>query len=200
MSNTDRPPRRNRPPLLRPGALLLVCFLATTVAPVVRAEASLEIRDASLALDEGVYELDASLDLRLPEDARRAIDAGLTMRLDYDIRISRMRQYLPDPDIAALVQSYEISYHALSQRYLLRNLNTGEQHDFGVLEAALERLCEVRGLPVLDAALAKEGPTYEVRIRAVLDLGKVPDALGWLLFWTDDWNATSEWYAWTLRR
>jgi hypothetical protein len=26
-----------------------------------------------------------------------------------------------------------------------------------------------------------------------------PDALNWLLFWTDDWSATSEWYAWTHR-
>jgi hypothetical protein len=25
-----------------------------------------------------------------------------------------------------------------------------------------------------------------------------PDALNWLLFWADDWSATSEWYAWTL--
>ena len=199
MSNTDRPSRRTMPQFPRPGALLLLCFLATLIAPAAFAEARLVIRSASVALDEGVYELNARLDLALPEDARKAIDAGVTLRLDYEIEISRVRSYLPDDGIASLVQSYELQYHALSQRYLLRNLNTGEQQDFGTLSAALERLSDVRGLPVIDAALVREGPTYEVRIRAVLDMGTVPDALSWLLFWTDDWGASSKWYSWTLR-
>ena len=196
----DFPSRRAMPQFLRPGILLLLCFLATLAAPAALAETRLKIRSASVALDEGVYELDAALDLAIPDDARKAIDAGLTMRLDYEIEIARVRAYLPDDGIASLVQTYEVRYHALSQRYLLRNLNTGEQQDFGTLSAALERLSDVRGLPVIDAALVGAGPTYEVRIRAVLDMGTVPDALGWLLFWTDDWSMTSEWYSWTLRR
>ena len=200
MSNTDSASRRATLQFLRPGLLLAMCFLATLAAPAALAQGRIAIRDASLALDEGVYELDAGMELRLPQDARKAIDAGLTLRLDYDIRIARVRQYMPDDGIASLVQSYEISYHALSQRYLLRNLNTGEQQDYGTLDAALERLGEVRGLPVIDAALVEEGPTYEVGVRVVLDMGTVPDALGWLMFWTDDWSMTSEWYSWTLRR
>ena len=199
MSNTDHSSLRAMPQFLRPGALLLLCFLATLAAPGALADTRLAIRSASVALDEGVYELDATLDLRLPDDARKAIDAGLTLRLEYEIEISRVRAYLPDDGIASLVQSYELRYHALSQRYLLRNLNTGEQQDLGTLPAALERLEDVRGLPVIDAALVREGPTYEVRIRAVLDMGTVPDALSWLLFWTDDWGASSKWYSWTLR-
>lgn len=200
MSNTPSVRRRTTLQLPRLGALLLVCFLATTTAPVALAQARLEIRAASLALDEGVYELDAGMELELPEDARKAIEAGLALRIDYDIRISRVRRYIPDAGVASLVQSYEVSYHALSQRYLLRNMNTGEQHDFGTLDAALERVEEVRGLPVIDAALVEDGPTYEVGVRAVLDMGTVPDALSWLLFWTDDWSNSSEWYSWTLRR
>ncbi|MGB5104327.1 MAG: DUF4390 domain-containing protein [Steroidobacteraceae bacterium] len=200
MSNTASVRRCPTLQLLRPGALLLVCFLATMVAPVALAQTRVEIRSASLALDEGVYELDAGMDLELPEDARKAIDAGLALRIDYDIRISRVRQYIPDAGIASLVQSFEVSYHALSQRYLLRNMNTGEQQDYGTLDAALERVEEVRGLPVIDAALVEEGPTYEVGVRAVLDMGTAPDALSWLLFWTDDWSTSSEWYSWTLRR
>jgi len=195
----DFPSRRAMPQFLRPGILLLLCFLATLAAPAALAETRLKIRSASVALDEGVYELDAALDLAIPDDARKAIDAGLTMRLDYEIEIARVRAYLPDDGIASLVQTYEVRYHALSQRYLLRNLNTGEQQDFGTLSAALERLSDVRGLPVIDADLVGAGPTYEVRIRAVLDMGTVPDALSWLLFWTDDWSASSKWYTWTLR-
>ena len=179
----------------------LLCFFATLVfGPVRAADTAVEVIGASIKLDEGVYALDADLEIDLPGGARRAIDAGLTLRLSYEIEMERVRRYLPDPDVATLVQGYELSYHALSQRYLLRSLNTSEQQDFGGLAAALDRLSSVRGLPIIDAAMLEPGPAYTVRVRAVLTLRSAPDTLSWLLFWTDDWSATSEWYEWTHRR
>jgi hypothetical protein len=175
------------------------CFFATLTVGQAAAATSVEVTRASIALDDGVYELDVDLGLNLPGGARRAIEAGLTLRLNYEIEIARVRRYLPDPDVASLVQSYELGYHALSQRYLLRNRNTGEQQDFGALSSALDRLATVRGLPLIDATLLEPGTTYEVRVRAEMRLRSAPDTFGWLLFWTEDWSATSEWYAWTHR-
>jgi hypothetical protein len=180
-------------------AAWLLCFLATLAMPAFGAT-RLAVTTASVALDEGIYELDARLDIKVPEAGRRALEAGLTLKLDYQIEIARVRRYMPDAGVASLHQSYELSYHALSQRYLLRNLNSGEQYDFGTLQGALDRLAEVRGLPLLDSSLLEAGATYEFRVRAVLNLRSAPDTLSWLLFWTDDWSATSEWFAWTLRR
>ena len=177
----------------------LLCFLATLAWPA-HADTKLAVTEAAVAVDDGVYERDARLELGLPEQARRAIDAGLTLHLRYDIEVARVRRYVPDAEVASLEQSYELSYHALSQRYLVRNLNTGEQQDFGTLQSALDSLAEVRGLPLLDSGLLEPGSSYEFRVRAVLTLRSAPDTLSWLLFWTDDWSATSEWYAWTLRR
>jgi Domain of unknown function (DUF4390) len=188
-------PRRS-PPFSALCGWVLLCFLATTAA---HAETTLIIRDGELRLGENVYELDTTLVIELDDAARNAIDGGLTMRLDYEIGISRIRNYLPDDGIASLVQSYELNYHALSQRYLLRNLNTSEQFDFGSLEAALGRLSSIRSLPVIDANLLPPGAAYNIRVRAVLDMGGTPAALKWLLFWTEDWGAASRWYSWTLR-
>jgi len=199
MSNSSLEPcrERQRSRGFRGGWLL--CFLATLAWPA-HADTKLAVTDAAVAIDDGVYELNARLDLGLPEQARRAIDAGLTLHLRYDIEVARVRRYVPDAEVASLEQSYELSYHALSQRYLVRNLNTGEQQDFGTLQSALDSLAEVRGLPLLDSGLLEPGSSYEFRVRAVLTLRSAPDTLSWLLFWTDDWSATSEWYAWTLRR
>jgi hypothetical protein len=198
MSNSQSPSRRSAQEFLRQGAMLLLCFLATAGATTAAAQTVVEVHSASLSLDQDIYELDARLEIRLPEDARKAIEAGLTMRLDYEIELARVRNYMPDATVAELVQSYELNYHALSQRYLVRNLNTGEQLDFGTLQAALERLTEVRGLPVADSALVEPNREYEARVRAVLDLNSGSEALRWILFWTDDWSATSEWYEWPL--
>ena len=193
--NLSEAPRRS-PPFAALGGWVLLCFLATSVA---RAETTLIIRDGELRLGGNVYELDTSLVIELDDEARKAIEGGLTMRLDYEIVISRIRNYLPDDGIASLVQSYELNYHALSQRYLLRNLNTSEQFDFGTLQAALDRLSQIRSLPVIDANLLPPGVAYDIRVRAVLDMGGTPAALKWLLFWTENWGAASRWYSWTLR-
>jgi hypothetical protein len=201
MSNSKSVSFRRVPQLLRCGAIMLLCFLATSALTPAFAETSAVVRSASLALDpaQDVYELNAKVDIALPEDARKGIEAGLTLRFVYEIALSRVRGYWPDANVAELVQAYELSYHALSQRYLLRNLNTGEQQDFGSLQAALEQLGDVRGLPVIDADLVKDDGRYEVSLRAVIDLSTTPAALQWLLFWTDDWSAASEWFTWPLR-
>jgi hypothetical protein len=191
---------RKSPFLARCAVWLALCFIAT-VGPAAHAEdeSKLKIREAQAAVDEGVYELDAKLDLTLPDGARRAVESGLTLRLTYVITVDRVRRYMPDANVAELEQRYEVSYHALSQRYLVKNLNTAEQQDFGSLQAALDRVCDLRGLPVIDTALVAKGPAYEGRIRAVLEMSTAPDVLGWLLFWTDDWSAESDWKTWTLR-
>ncbi len=179
---------------------LLLCVIATSVVPeAVAADSRLDLREVAVVVDEGVYELDARLDIGLPAAARRAVESGLTLRLNYQIVIDRERRYMLDAEVAALEQRYEVNYHALSQRWLVRNLNTGEQFDFGSLDTALARISELRGLPILDAALLPPGPVYLGRIRAVLDLSTAPDAFGWLLFWADDWSAESDWKTWTLR-
>jgi len=179
---------------------LLLCVIATLAVPGrASAQASLALFEVAVGVDDGVYELDARLELRLPDDARKAVESGLTLRLNYEIVIDRVRRYIPDAEVAALVQRNEVTYHALSQRWLVRNLNTGEQDDFGSLDAALARISELRGLPIIDTALLPGGPEYQGRIRAVLDLSTAPDAFGWLLFWADDWSAESDWKTWTLR-
>jgi hypothetical protein len=199
MSNSQNQYRYSAQQILRRGAVLLMCFLATSSAMASIPGMSVEVRSASLSLDQDVYDLDARLDIRLPDDARKAIEDGLTMRLDYEIELSRVRNFMPDATVAELEQRYELSYHALSQRYLVRKLNTGEQQDFGSLQAALDRISEVRGLPVIDSALVEPKHSYEVRVRAVVDLNTGSEALRWILFWTDDWSATSEWFEWPLR-
>jgi hypothetical protein len=201
MSNSNAVSCRRVPQLLRCGVMLLLCFLATSALSPVFAESTAVVRSASLALDaaQDVYELTAKVEIALPEEARKGIEAGLALRVVYEIALTRVRGYWPDATVAELEQTYELSYHALSQRYLVRNLNTGEQQDFGSLQAALEQLGDVRGLPVIDADLVRGDSQYEVYLRAVVDLSTTPAALQWLLFWTDDWSATSEWFTWPLR-
>ena len=196
-TDTRRTPRA-RPPCAALGAVRARCVFSQRRKR--NAETTLVVRDAALRLGENVYELDVkprssnSTTGRAPPSRAGSRCASTTRS-----RSPAIRNYLPDDGIASLVQSYELNYHALSQRYLLRNRNTGEQHDSGSLQAALDRLV---GAP--QPARDRRGPAaggralQRARPRRARH-GGTPAALKWLLFWTDDWSASSEWYSWTLQ-
>ncbi len=102
-----------------------------------------------------------------------------------------------DYTVATLDQRYELVYHALSERYLVRNLNSGEQDSYATLDAALDGLRVISGLPILDQALVERNRRHEISIRASIDVHTMPDALRFVLFWADDWRQRSEWYTWS---
>lgn len=165
-----------------------------------RAEAapSFGVRTAYAQLVEGVYVLNARLQLPLNERVRTALNDGVPLTVVLELEVSRARHYWVDETVAALRQEYQLQYQAVSDRYVVRNLNSGELSSFPDLDAALEQLSRISGLPVLDEALLRPGYRHEFSLRVTLNLGDMPDTLRVLMFWTDDYHRVSEWYTWPL--
>jgi hypothetical protein len=157
-----------------------------------------EVREARTELRDGVYLLSAEIDYRLSTEARDALHAGVPLVIRLDVQITHPRRWWFDNDAADLRQSYRLEYHALSERYLVLNVNSGEQSSFGSLLAALESLGTVRRFPLIDAAVLEEERGYDVRLRAVLDEEQFPGPLRLLAFWRRDWSIASDWYRWPL--
>ena len=116
-----------------------------------------------------------------------------------EIVVLRQRSYWLDEGVATLDQTYELVYHALSDRYLVRNVNSGEQVSYATLDAALDSLRVISNLPILDQALVRPERRHEISVRASLDVRTMPDTLRFILFWSDDWRQRSEWYTWSPR-
>lgn len=171
-------------------ALLLLSFAAWSQGQ------RFEIRSAYIEPAEAVYQLNATLVFDLPEGARAAIREGSPLTLDLEIVLHRSRRLWLDENVATLGQQYELSYHALSERYLVRNLNSGQQTSYPTLDAALDSLRVISNLPILDESLVVPGSRHEISLRAHLDVRTMPDALRFILFWTQDWRQSTEWYTW----
>ncbi len=179
----------------------LLCILCWTPFAL-RAEGldgRFDVRSANLELKDGVYHLDARFDLPVSDAVRRGLADGVPLSLELDIDIERVRQWAPNARVAELTQRYHLQYNAVSARYILRNDNSGQQESIGTLDAALDVLSEVRGLPVLDKSLTQEGRRYAVSLRAKLDYGSVPFSLRVLMFWVSEWHRESDWYTWIFR-
>jgi hypothetical protein len=181
--------------------LLAVGLLVGLVQPLYAEglEGRFEIRSADLELKDGVYHLNARLDLPISDPVRRGLAQGVPLSLELDLVIKRVRQLLPNSSVAELTQRYHLQYNAVSARYILRNDNSGQQESLGTIDEAIEHLSEVHSLPALDKALIARDRRYEANVRAKIDFGTVPFTMRVLMFWVSDWHRESDWYAWTFQ-
>jgi Domain of unknown function (DUF4390) len=202
---SPRPDReaRDRPRLRRGPAAFQLLFVLACIgfgyAPDSRAQERFDIRSAYVERAEGVYQLSATLDFDIGEGARAAVRDGAPFTLRLEIVVRRQRSYWLDEGVATLDQGYELVYHALSDRYVVRNVNSGEQASYATLDAALDALRVISNLPILDQALVRPERRHEISLRASLDVRTMPDTLRFILFWSDDWRQRSEWYTWSPR-
>jgi uncharacterized protein DUF4390 len=194
--------RRKGRLLARGVALVAACMAAAAPVQLLRAEGlegRFEIRSADLELKDGVYHLNARLDLPISDAVRRGLAQGVPLSLELDLVIKRVRQLLPNSSVAELTQRYHLQYNAVSARYILRNDNSGQQESLGTINEAIEHLSEVHSLPALDKALIARDRRYEANVRAKTDFGTVPFTMRLLMFWVSDWHRESDWYAWTFQ-
>jgi hypothetical protein len=158
-----------------------------------------EVRSASVELESGVYLLTARVDFRLSTEAREALQAGVPLNIRLDVEVVHNRRFWFNNTVAALRQRFQLEYHALSERFIVMNVNSGQQESFGSLFGALNFLGRVDKLPLLDASLLEDSREYRLRMRAFLDQEKFPGPLRLLAFWRRDWSLASDWYTWPLR-
>ena len=176
---------------------LLGCWLIPAHAQVdLGHEGYFNVRSATSNVVGGVHELDARLQLLLSDEANDALTSGVPLRIELQMQVIRERRFLPDASEADLNLQYELEYRPLSQRYIVRNVNSGEQESFATLYAALNNLGRVQNLPIIDDALLEPDGRYRMRLRALLSTREYPAPLRLLFFWRDQWQLASDWYEW----
>ena len=181
--------------------LLALLVLGTGLAEEdIEREGYFEVRSASTELINGVLTLDARLQLVLSSEALAALESGVTLTIEMQVQVIRVKKYLVDSVDAELAIRYELEYRPLSQRYIVRNLNSGNQDTFATLYSALNSLGRVQGLPVIDDALLLPDRPYRLRLRAMLNTQQYPASLRLLFFWRGQWQLQSEWFEWLLER
>ncbi len=179
------------------AALLL--GLAALPGPAVATDHEFVVKSIETALDEGVWRLDAKIDYRFSEAALAALRNGVPLLIQVDIQVREKRWYW-NLTLAELTQGYLLLYHALSDTYIVHNLNSGTQDHYRNLDAALADLGHIRNLPLIDAKLLEPDKDYEVRLRARLDIESLPAPMRPMAYISSDWDLDSGWYTWPLTR
>jgi hypothetical protein len=188
--------------LLKLSVVASLCLMVSTAWSQDELERAgyFEVRSAATRLEGGVHLLDGRLQLVLSSEALQALSSGVPLTIELQLELIRVRRFVWDDAEAEIAVRYELEYRPLSQRYIVRNLNSGNQDSFATLYSALNNLGRVQGLPVIDDALLEAGKDYRVRLRAMLQTQQYPAPLRLLFFWRDQWQLQSEWFEWLLER
>jgi hypothetical protein len=157
----------------------------------------LEVRSAYVNVDRGVFLLHARVEYPDNPMIEEALRDGVSLTFDLDIRVDRERHLWFNANVMQLTVRRQLSYHAVSERYVVREGRTGEQETFASLEEALSYLGRIDSMPILVEPQI-DGGNYIVSVRAGVRRGRLPASLRGLLFWTNDWHRVSEWYSWAL--
>ena len=179
---------------------LLLLLSVVTAQDDINREGYFEVRSASTEVIDGVRTLDARLQLVLSSEALAALESGVTLTIELQLQVIRMRRWYLDDIEAELAVRYELDYRPLTQRYIVKNLNSGDQDSFATLYSALNSLGRVQRLPVIDEAVLNADRPYRLRLRAMLNTRQYPATLRLLFFWRGQWQLQSEWFEWPLER
>jgi hypothetical protein len=175
-----------------------ILWLGLLLASVALAAPRFEIRNAFAEPVEGVWQLNAIVELGLSKSAREALAQGIPLTFQLDMVVTRERRFLPDETVAGLQQRWRLAFDALSERYVVSNLNSGAQATYADLDEALAALSRIHNLPLIDADLLQPGRRHDISLQASVEIGGVSEAVKMLLFWRD-WGRSTEWYTWSIR-
>ena len=162
------------------------------------ADGRFEIRNAFAQPVDGVWQLSAIVDLSLSDAALDALAEGIPLTLVLDIVVTRERRFLPDEDVAELQQRWRLECDALSERYVVVNLNSRAQATYPSLAEALDDLSRIDALPLIDEDLLVAGSRHDISLQASVEIGGISTAVKILVFWRE-WSRSTEWYTWSIR-
>ncbi len=177
------------------GALILALWGGLASADAL--DGVLKVSSAYVNLDHGVIQLYAHVQYPLNPAIREALQDGVTLTFDVEVRVDRVRHYWFNENVVDLTFQRKLAYHVVTDHFVVREVRSGDRKSFDTLKEALAYLGKVNGWPIL-VEPQLDGGRYIISVRAGVRRGNLPASLRALLFWTDDWQRVSKWYSWSL--
>ena len=188
---------RGRWPSLTALAAALLMALSAAPAQANALDGALQVSSAYVNFDHGVIQLYARIQYPLNPAIREALQDGVTLTFDVEARVDRVRHLWFDANVVDVTLRRELAYRVVTDRFVVRDVRSGDQKSFETLKEALAYLGKVDAWPIL-VEPQLDGGRYIISVRAGVRRGKLPASLRALLFWTDDWQRVSKWYSWSL--
>ena len=178
----------------RLASALLALWLAC--ACVFAANVGIEVRKASVAINDDAYVVDAQFDIGLTPALEEVLSKGVPLYFTFEFELIRPRWYWFNERVAYVQQGYRLSYNALTRQYRLGIGNLHQNH--ATLAEALSVMSRIRRRQDVDVGVLRRDGTYIAAMRFRLDTSQLPKPFQLTALVAREWNIGSDWYRWTV--
>lgn len=181
----------------------LACFLLLIVWPNIsysNIAAGINIEKANGSFDGDKYSVGARIIFQFSKETREALEQGVALHFDINIDVKESRTWLWNKTIVISTISYLLEHHPLSGHYLVTNLNNYQRKHFQNLRRALDYLGKIENLPLFIREDILPDRVYIGRMRARLNIQKLPASLRPLAYLSPKWRMSSQWYKWVIKQ
>ena len=158
----------------------------------------ISIERASGKFSDDNYYIDAIINYDLSDSVVEALQHGIQLRFDINIRIQRTRRFVWDKTVATALLSYQLEYLPLSNNYVLIKLNDGSRRYMQDLDETLDYLGTVNNFAVINVNQLAPNDRYKCQVSSHLRIRNLPLPLQPLAMISPSWELDSDWYEWII--
>ncbi|MEI6269128.1 MAG: DUF4390 domain-containing protein [Methylococcaceae bacterium] len=159
-----------------------------------------EVTQAEIMSQGEYYVLSADISYQLSKKAKDALQNGVPLFWDLQIKLFQHRDNFWDKTLVDSVIRYRLQYHALLNMYRVRNEGDGEVYNFSTLSAVLELMSAVRDFRLIQKAQLDSQKQYVCAVKVSFDRDALPLPLRPIAYIDPQWYLSSDWTLWPLKK
>ncbi len=176
----------------------LACLLVFVLSQAAWSQ-KFSINQAKALFDQTTLEVNADLDLQLSKPVEEALHNGVSIRLTSQLDLYKSRPYWRDERLAQWSFNYDISYHSLTDRYVLSRPPLKESQSYSTLTALLR---DVENFyfqsDILGDTLPSSQHGYKLQLRILLNKSALPAPLRVITYVKSGWRLKSAVHEWLI--
>lgn len=176
---------------------LLFALLLLAASMPLQADNIFSINNPKVVQIGNAYVLNADIEYPLTPRVIEALEHGVSITFFQEFELYHSQPLLGqfwdwETSLWQVSLRYELRYHALAERYIIKSLDTHSQLSFVSLNDALKSLGHIRNLS-LPPEHTTEPEHLKLRLRSGLDLNALPTPMRPGALLSNKWQLTSPW-------
>ncbi|MEI7993869.1 MAG: DUF4390 domain-containing protein [Methylococcaceae bacterium] len=163
-------------------------------------EFATDVKQAEVTLQVDYYLLSADIVYQLSEKATEALQNGVPLFWDIQIKVLEQRDVLWNKTLVDTAIRYRLQYHALLNMYRVRNEGNGTVYNFSTLSAALDLMSTVRDYRLIGKSDLTPEKQYLLAVKVNFDRDALPLPLRPIAYVDPQWYLSSDWTLWPLKK
>jgi hypothetical protein len=163
-------------------------------------EFATEVKQAEVTLHGDYYLLSADIGYQLSEKASEALQNGVPLFWDIQIKVLEQRDVLWNKMLVDTAIRFRLQYHALLNMYRVRDEGNGTVYNFSTLYGALDLMSTVRDFRLVGKSELAPEKQYLLAVKVNFDRDALPLPLRPITYVDPQWYLSSDWTLWPLKK